>query len=123
MMAKALNMLGRIVGSLTGIVLSVCWVVAMWIPTAGLTLSGISFVVALLMALLALFAMIASMRGHSAVVTLVFLASFFPVGLFLSTADHWLKWVGRLDVGFLVAALLLWASSQSAKLASSSTAQ
>ncbi|HLF11378.1 MAG TPA: hypothetical protein VJA26_09185 [Gammaproteobacteria bacterium] len=122
-MAKALNLLGRIVGAATGIVTSVCWVVAIWVPTAGLTLSGVSFVVALLMALLALFATIASVRGHVIVVMLVFLASFFPVGAFLITADHWLQWVGRSDIGFLVAAFLMWVGSRSAKLAGSSTAQ
>lgn len=111
-------MLGRIIGTVTGAVASAAWVIAMWVPSAGLTLTGISFVAALVMALLALFAAIASVRGHTVVVVLVFLASFFPVGLFLSTTDHWLQWVGRLDVGFLVAGLLLWAGSRSAKPAS-----
>ena len=121
-MARTLHLIGRVVGAVTGALASICWVVAIWLPTAGLTLSGISFVVALLMAPLALFAMIASLRGHFVVVTLMFLASFFPVGAFLITADHWLKWVGRLDLAFLVAVLLMWASSRSLKLARRSTA-
>jgi len=39
---------------------------------------------------------------------LLFLASFFPVGAFLLPTDHWLKWVGWVDLGLLVAAVLLW---------------
>jgi protein-S-isoprenylcysteine O-methyltransferase Ste14 len=58
-------------------------------------------------------------RGHLVVVTLVFLASFFPVGVALFNADHWLQWVGRLDVGFLVAALLMWIGQRAGKVAPS----
>ena len=108
MIGKVLNGLGRAIGSVTGAALSFCWVFAMWVPTQGLALTGVSFVVALLMAVLALFATIASVRGHFVVVILVFLASFFPVGVALITADHWLQWIGRLDLGFLVAGVLLW---------------
>jgi hypothetical protein len=121
--SKILSILGRTIGTVTGGVASAAWMIAMWVPSAGLTLSGISFVAALVMALSALFAAIASVRGHTVVVVLVFLASFFPVGLFLSTTDHWLKWVGRLDVGFLIAAVLMWAGSRSAKPANAAGGQ
>jgi hypothetical protein len=114
-MANAVNMVGRGVGALTGLGVSAGWFFAIWVPTAGLTLTGIDLVVALLMAALALFGMIASVRGHVIVVTLVFLASFFPVGVALATAEHWMRWVGRANVGFLVAALLIWAGSRFAK--------
>jgi hypothetical protein len=119
MLFKVLNVCGRVIGVITGAALSVAWCVAMWVPTAGLELTGISFVVALLMTLLALFAAIASVRGHFVVVTLVFLASFFPVGVALFNADHWLQWVGRLDVGFLVAAALMWIGQRAGKVESS----
>jgi hypothetical protein len=117
-----LSWLGRAVGATTGAILSVCWAFAMWVPTAGVALTGISFVVSLLMAVLALFAMIASARGHFVVVVLVFLASFFPVGVALITADHWLQWIGRLDFGFLIAAVLMWVGARAARTAAPSTA-
>ena len=118
-----LNACGRIVGAVAGAALSVAWCFAMWVPTAGLELTGISFVVALLMTMLALTAAIASVRGHFVVVTLVFLASFFPVGVALFNVDHWLQWVGRLDAAFLVAVLLMWIGQRSGKIESSAAAQ
>jgi hypothetical protein len=123
MLFKLLNASGRLIGAVAGAALSVAWCVAIWVPTAGLELTGISFVVALLMTLLALFAAIASVRGHFVVVTLVFLASFFPVGVALFNADHWLQWVGRLDAAFLVAAVLMWIGQRSGKVESSAAAQ
>ncbi len=123
MLFKLLNVCGRLIGAVAGAALSVAWCVAIWVPTAGLELTGISFVVALLMTLLALFAAIASVRGHFVVVTLVFLASFFPVGVALFNADHWLQWVGRLDAAFLVAAVLMWIGQRSGKVESSAAAQ
>ena len=123
MLFKLLNACGRVIGAVAGAALSVAWCVAIWVPTAGLELTGISFVVALLMTLLALFAAIASVRGHFVVVTLVFLASFFPVGVALFNADHWLQWVGRLDAAFLVAAVLMWIGQRSGKVESSAAAQ
>jgi hypothetical protein len=110
-----LNMLGRGLGVLSGGIASLCWVVAMWVPAAGLPLTGVSFVVALFLALLALIAAIASVHGHAVVVVLVFLASFFPVGITLISADHWSQWLGWLDLGFLVASALMWATSGSAR--------
>jgi hypothetical protein len=117
-MAKLLLNLGRVVGAVTSMIASACWAVAMWVPSAGLPLTGISFVVALLMLLLALFAAIASIHGHALVVVLVFLASFFPVGFALFTSDHWLAWIGRLDIGFLIAGVAMWAGARNARVAS-----
>jgi len=67
-------------------------------------------VVALLLAVLALFAVIASIHGHATIVVLLFLASFFPIGAFLMSADHWLRWVGWVDLGLLLAAGLMWST-------------
>jgi len=46
------------------------------------------------------------------VVALFFLASFFPVGVFLLPTDYWLKWVGWVDLGLLAAAVLLWVTAR-----------
>lgn len=107
MLRQVMVWAGRVIGSVCGAAAALAWSFAMWVPSAGLTLSGVSFVVAFAMALLALFAAIAAVRGHYTVLTLMFLASFFPVGAFLLTADHWLRVVGVLDLGFLTAAALL----------------
>jgi hypothetical protein len=45
------------------------------------------------------------------------LASFFPVGAFVMPTEHWLKWVGWLDLGLLVAALMMWLTRKHAVLA------
>lgn len=111
-MIKLLNVLGRGIGALSGAVLAVCWAYVMWVPAAGLKLSGVSFVVAFLLALAGLFSVIASVRGHSVVLVLAFLASFFPIGVTLLQVDHWLRWVGWLDVGLLVGGGLMWITAR-----------
>jgi hypothetical protein len=86
----------------------VIWAFVLWVPAAGLTLSGVSVVVALMLTAFAVFAAIASVRGHATVVVLLFLASFFPIGASLIRIDHWLRAVGWLDVGLALASALLW---------------
>jgi len=98
---------GRAIGAVSGAGVAVLWMLGMWVPDTGLELTGINFVVGMLMALFALFAAIASVRGHAVVLVVLFVASFLPVGLALIGADHWLAWIGRLNVGYLVAAALI----------------
>lgn len=100
--------IGRVIGALSGAAVAVLWVFAIWLPTSGEMLAGIGIVVALLMALIGLFVVIASLHGHGAVVLIAFVASFFPIGFHLFVAEHWLGWAGRLNVAFLVAGVLLW---------------
>ena len=107
-MRNTLNKIGRALGGLCGAALAVLWAFMFWVPAAGLTLPGTSAVGALMFAAFALFATIASVRGHATVVVLLFLASFFPVGASLIRIDHWLRIVGWLDVGLGFASALLW---------------
>ena len=110
-MAKAFNWLGRAIGLVCAAVLASIWAFVLWVPAqADLTVTGISVVTALLLVAFAVFAGIAAVYGHAAVIALLFLASFFPVGAFLMPTDHWLKWVGWVDLGLLVAAVLIWAT-------------
>ncbi len=60
------------------------------------------------MALFAIGAVIASIRGHGVVLIVLFLASFFPVGVYFFLASHWLHWVGAFNLGYLAAGLLMW---------------
>jgi hypothetical protein len=117
-MTKAINWLGRALGLVCGAGLAGVWAFVLWVPSAGgLTMTGISVVTALLLVALAVFAAIAAVYGHALVIALLFLASFFPVGAFLMPTDHWLKWVGWVDLGLLVAAVLIWATRRPAAAA------
>lgn len=111
-MTKAINWLGRALGVACAAALASAWAFVLWVPAAGLTVTGISVVTALLLVALAVFAGIAAMHGHALVLALLFIASFFPVGAFLLPTDHWLKWVGWLDLGLLVAAVLIRATGR-----------
>ncbi len=111
-MLRVLNMLGRGIGALSGAVLAVCWTYVMWVPAAGLHLTGVSFIVAFGLALAGLFSVIAAVRGHSAVLVFAFIASFFPIGVTLTQVDHWLKWVGWLDTGLLAGGVLMWVTAR-----------
>ena len=113
-MTKLLNLLGRGIGALSGALLAVCWTYVMWVPAAGLHLSGVSFIVALLLALAGLFSVIAAVRGHSLVLILAFVASFFPIGVTLLQVDHWLRWAGWLDIGLLAGGVLMWLTTRDA---------
>lgn len=110
-MTKAINWAGRGLGVVCAAVLASAWAFVLWVPAAGLTVTGISVVTALLLVALAVFAGIAALHGHALVLALLFLASFFPVGAFLMPTDHWLKWVGWLDLGLLAAAVLIRATA------------
>lgn len=116
-MTRSINLLGRGLGVVCAALIASAWAVALWVPAAGLTPTGISVITALLLVVLAIFAGIAAVHGHAVVLALLFLASFFPVGAFVMPTDHWLKWVGWLDLGLLVAAVVLWLTSRRAAVA------
>jgi hypothetical protein len=111
-MATAINWIGRILGVLSAAALAIAWAYTLWVPAAGLSLSGVSVIMALALVAFAAFAGIASAYGHAVVLVLFFLASFFPIGAFLMGTDHWLKWVGWIDLGLLGAAILIWATAR-----------
>jgi hypothetical protein len=110
-MAKAINWLGRALGLFCGAGLAAAWAFTMWLPASDrLDLTGVNVIGALMFLMLAVFASIASVHGHATVIVLAFIASFFPIGVSLLPRDHWLQWAGWLDLGLLVAALLIWAT-------------
>ena len=80
----------------------------MWTPTPALPLSGMAFAVALLMAMLAIIAVIASVHGHGITLIVLFFASFFPIGLFLLGIPGWVRVIGVLNLGYLIAGLVAW---------------
>lgn len=60
------------------------------------------------MSMLAIVAIIASVRGHSIALMLIFFVSFFPIGFFFLSEAHWLSWTGILNLGYLLGAVLMW---------------
>ena len=96
--------------------LASAWAYVLWVPSSGLTLAYLNVVTALLFVVLAVFAGIAAVHGHAAVIAVAFLASFFPIGISLLARDHWLQWVGWLDVGLLVSAVLIWVTRRRAEV-------
>ena len=116
-MAKAINWLGRALGLVCGAALAGIWALVLWVPSGGFSVEGVNVVGALMFVALAVFAAIASVYGHATVIALVFLASFFPIGVSLLPRDHWLHWVGWLDLGLLIAAVLLLATGRRATAA------
>ncbi len=101
-------LIGRVIGGASGIVACGSWLAAMILPDSGLKLSSVTLLVSVGMIFLAIFAVIASLRGHGMALIVIFFISFFPVGLYLIGAPHPLKWVGASNLGFLVAGLLIW---------------
>jgi hypothetical protein len=109
-MVKGIHWLGRIVGVCCAAGLASAWAYVLWVPSSGLTLANLNVVTALFFVVLAVFAGVAAVHGHALVIALAFLASFFPIGVSLMARDHWLQWVGWLDLGLLVSAVLIFLS-------------
>lgn len=81
-MREVIQLVGKFTGVVSGVGACASWTVAMWTPTPALPLSGMAFAVALLMAMLAIIAVIASVHGHGITLIVLFFASFFPIGFF-----------------------------------------
>ena len=88
---------------------------AIWFPTPGLTLSAASLVVALVMIMVALFAVIASFNAHGGVLLFLFLAAFFPVGLYMFGLSGWYRLIGVFNLGFLLSGLAIKMNSRSSR--------
>ncbi len=107
-MRETIQLVGKFTGVVSGVGACASWTVAMWTPTPPLPLSGVAFFVALLMAMLAIMAVIASIHGHGITLIVLFFASFFPIGLFLLGVPGWMWVIGVLNVGYLIAGLVAW---------------
>ena len=115
-MNKGINWAGRALGLVCAAGLASAWAYVLWVPSSGLTLAYLNVITALLFVVLAVFAGIAAVHGHPAVIAFAFVASFFPIGVSLLARDHWLQWVGWLDVGLLVSAVLIWVTKRRAEV-------
>ena len=109
---KPLAIAGQILGVLAGALVALLWLVVIFFPSGDFVISGISVLVAGFMGLMAMVAGIAAFYGHSVVVFIVFVASFMPVGAYLLGVSHWTRWIGVIDVMFLLAGLMIWIGSR-----------
>ncbi len=98
---------GRIIGATSGVAACGLWLWALGTPQGTFSLSPVHIAVGVLMMLFAIFAVIASVRGHGLALIIMFIMSFFPVGGYLFGIPDWLRWIGVLNLGFLVAGLMI----------------
>jgi len=98
---------GKIIGAASGVAACGLWLWALGTPQGTFSLSPVHIAIGVLMMLIAIFAVIASLRGHGLALLLMFIMSFFPVGAYLYGIPLWLRWIGIMDLGFLVAGLLI----------------
>jgi hypothetical protein len=102
---------GRIIGGASGVAACGLWLWALGVPQGTFTLNALNIGIGVLMMLFAIFAVIASVRGHGIALVVLFVMSFFPVGGYLIGVDHWLRWIGVMDFGFLLGGVLIWYST------------
>jgi hypothetical protein len=105
---------GQFIGAASGIAACGLWFWVLATPQDTLLRSAVHMAVGILMMLLAMFAVIASLRGHGFALVIIFIVSFFPVGGYLLGIPHWLRWVGVSDLGFLAAGLMIMYSTRRA---------
>ena len=117
--------LGKLIGFVSGCIAAIMWNQLMWFggSESSQLFSDFAksawsqpfpvFVVAMIMVILSVAVVIASVREHYRALVVLFVVSFFPIGISLFTADHWIKWVGVVNIGFLVAGLLMWRTAGS----------
>ena len=117
--------LGKLIGFVSGGIAALMWNQLMWFggSDSSLLFSDLAiaiwskpfpvFVVAMIMVLLSVAVVIASFREHHRALIVLFIVSFFPIGISLFGADHWIKWIGYLNIGFLVAGVLMWRPANS----------
>jgi len=100
--------LGQVIGITSGIFTCLLWVLMMWELTATFSFSIASYAVVFIMVLMAIIAMVASLKGRSGVLVVIFGISFFPIGLYVLAVPHWIHWVGLANIGFLLAGIVIW---------------
>ncbi len=98
---------GRLTGVVAGSVSCLLWIAALWDPTSPFSFSPASMLVVFLMIVTGVLVVIASLKGNSTMLLVLFFVSFLPIGLYVIGIPHWIRWVGLANTGFLVAGLLL----------------
>ncbi|MFT5134827.1 MAG: hypothetical protein ACI9SC_003309 [Gammaproteobacteria bacterium] len=119
-MKKAIQLLAKLIGIIAGSGTCASWMLAILKPVPAFPLTGIAFVVALLMIIFAILAVIASVHGHGIMLVVLFFCSFLPIGLYLLGDPDWVRVIGFLNFGYLIAGVLIWALAYHAESVESS---
>lgn len=98
---------GRLIGVVAGSLSCLIWIAALWDPASPFSFSPASLLVVFLMILIGVLAVIASIKGNSTMLLVLFFVAFLPIGLYVIAVPHWIRWVGLANTGFLLAGLLL----------------
>ena len=102
-----LQRIGRGLGAFAAATTAVLWLLAVWSPdTREMLAGGWTLVVVNVLIVVCVVGVIASVRGHPNVMLVTFFLSFLPIGAYLLYFDHWLRWIGILNLLLLVAALV-----------------
>lgn len=99
--------LGQMTGVVAGVLSCLLWMAAMWDPASPFSLKPASMLVVFLMILIAILAVIAAIKGNGAMLLVLFVVAFLPIGLYVIGVPHWIRWVGLTNLGYLIAGLLL----------------
>jgi len=97
----------QIIGVISGLSGCLLWLLTIGDPASTFSFSTASFAVVFVMILISIIAIIASIKGHGTMLIVLFAVSFFPIGLYVIAIPHWLRWVGLVNIGYLIAGLLI----------------
>lgn len=114
-MREFLYLLGKNIGAISGAGAALLWVVLMWDPSTAWNNAGIALGITMLMLVLCIMAIVASWKGNGIFLIVLYVVSFFPIGAYLWTVEHWIRWIGAFNVGFLVAGILIWRAAPAKK--------
>ena len=98
---------GQITGAVAGALSCLLWMATIWDPTSPFSFWAVSYAVVFAMILIAIIAVIASIKGNSTMLLVMFFVAFLPVGLYVIAVPHWIRWIGLANLGYLIAGLLL----------------
>jgi len=98
---------GQLTGTVAGSLSCLLWMATLWDPASPFSFSPASFIVVLGMILIAILVVIASIKGNSTMLLVLFFIAFLPIGLYVIGVPHWIRWVGLANLGYLLAGLLL----------------
>ena len=115
----AAQLLGAAVSSATALI----WLAVLWLPSERDVLGPFFGVVgAALMLFFAILGALAAYRGHGNLMLCMFLAAFLPIGAFmLYTEQSMYRWIGLLNLIYLVAAITVRSTGKTPAAAVSDT--
>ena len=100
--------LGQTLGVSAGGITASLWMYYLWGPSTLSSFNVGSMGSVFLMIILAVIAIVASLKGHAMVLFVIFGISFLPIGLYLLGLPLWIQWIGLSNIGYLLSGLIIW---------------